>query len=462
VIDPSRRVRPIIVAAATLAVVLTLAGAVSAQSPLPATPSVVPASPGASGAVPSTSPTPSVPVALLLPNTSDLRWEGTDKPAFSAKLTEVCPTAVLDARNAGGDATLQAQQAQDALEAGAKVLVVAPVDAAGAAAIVTAAKAAGAKVVSYDTVVTGAAPDYHIGYDPAAVGTLVAEAVLTANSEAAAAASPEPTVGPGGVRVVLINGPQGDASAAAWTAKVKSALEAEATVVNEATVTAATADEGQRVIAAAIAAVGADGFDAVISSDDAVASGVIAGLKAASIEPATRQVTGGVATVPGVQQVLIDQQLLTTFAPPTAEAELAAVVACGLATGQGLPKSLTPTPVNNGTADIPSLLLTPVAVTSDGSIAGTRSVATTVVAEHAFGPDTTALICTPDYETACINGDIDLSSPSPSPAASPSPVAPSPIPSTVPSAAPASPGTSPAPSVAPTTVVSPVPAATVP
>ena len=166
--------------------------------------------------------------------------------------------------------------------------------------------------------------------------------------------------------------------------------------------------KGQRVITAAISAVGADGFDAVISGDDAVATGVIAGLKAASIEPATRQVTGGDATIPGVQQVLIDQQLLTTFAPPTEEAQLAAVVACGLATGSGLPKSLTTTPVNNGTADIPSLLLTGVAVTTDGSIAGTRSVADTIVAQDAFGPDTTALICTADFETACTDAGISL------------------------------------------------------
>ena len=35
----------------------------------------------------------------------------------------------------------------------------------------------------------------------------------------------------------------------------------------------------------------------------------------------------------------------TTFAPPTAEAQLAAVVACGLATGHGLPEGLETTPV---------------------------------------------------------------------------------------------------------------------
>ncbi len=477
-IDPNRRGRPLIVAAAALAVVLAASGAVSAQSPSPTAPgpaapastapaSVAPAppSPTASAPAPSTSPAPSaspaprIPVALLLPNTTDSRWDGVDRPAFAAKLTEVCPTAVLDARNAGGDATLQAQQAQDALTAGAKVLVLAPVDAAAAASIVTGAQAAGAKVISYDTLVTGASPDYQVAFDPAAVGTLVADAVITANSEANAAASPSPSPAAGGMRVVLIDGPQGDPSAAAWTAKVKDALGTEATIVNEAAVTANTADEGQRVITAAISAVGADGFDAVISGDDAVATGVIAGLKAASIEPATRQVTGGVATIPGVQQVLIDQQLLTTFAPPTEEAQLAAVVACGLATGSGLPTSLTTTPVNNGTADIPSLLLTGVAVTTDGSIAGTRSVATTIVAQDAFGPDTTALICTADFETACTDAGISLASPSPSPSAA---AASSPAASAPSSEAPSSAPSTGAPSIAPSPVVSVAPGTAAP
>ncbi len=465
-IDHNRRARPLIVAAAALAVAVVASGAVAAQSPAPvtsgapatatpataapATPTPAPASvrpssapassPVVSGAPATATPAPSIPVALLLPDTTELRWEDVDKVAFAAKLTEVCPTAVLDERNAGGDGATQAQQAQDALTAGARVLVVAPVDAGSAGAIVTSAHAAGAKVISYDTMIAGASPDYHIGYDPAAVGTLVVDAVLTSNSEANAAASPAPSIPVGGMRVVLINGPASDPTSAAWTDKVKAGLSTEATVVQEATVTAATADEGQRLITEAIAAVGADGFDAVISSNDPVAAGIVAGLTAANISPATRQVTGGDATVAGVQRILVDQQLFTTFAPPTAEAQLAAVVACGLATGTGLPQSLTPTPVNNGTADIPSLMLAGIVVGLDGSIAGTRSVASTIIADRAFGPDTTALICSGDYVTACSDAGIDLASPSPSasPAASVTPSgAPTAAPSAAPSVAPA-------------------------
>jgi D-xylose transport system substrate-binding protein len=481
VIDPNRRARPFIVAVAALAVVIAVSGAVSAQSPspvpspAPVVPSAAPSTPAASAAptasptAPGASPTasmapiPATPVALLLPNTTDTRWVAEDQVAFSAKLKEVCPAATLDARNAGGDAATQAQQAQEALAAGAKVLVLVPVDAATGAAIVTSAHGAGAKVISYDTSVTGATPDYHVAYDPAAVGTVSAGAVITSNSEANAAASPAPTVAPGSVRVVLIDGPATDPASAAWTSKVKDALATDGTIVQEDAVAALTADEGQRIITAAIAALGTDGFDSVITSSDAVAGGVIAGLTAAQIDPATKQVTGGDATVPGVQQVLLGTQLLTTYTPPTPEAQLAAVVACGLATGNGLPEGLVTTPVNNGTADIPSLLLTGIAVTVDGSIAGTRSVADTIIASKAFGPDTTTLICTADVLTACQDNSINLPSASPSPGASGSPgasVAPSPAASAAASPAPspvASAASSPAASVAPSSAASVVP-----
>ena len=483
-IDLNRRARPLMIAAAALAVVLAAAGAVSAQSPSPAAsaaasaPPVASASPVASAppgasaspvasaspaasaapsAAASGSPIASVPIALLLPNTTDARWATVDQPAFAAKLTEVCPAAVLNARNAGGDAAAQTQQAQDALAAGARVLVVDPVDAATGVAIVTSARTTGAMVISYDTPITGAAADYHIAFDPAAVGTGVTDAVIASNTEAAAGASPAPTAAPSGapgsLRVVLIDAPTSNAGAAAWTAAVTTALGTDGAVVQGETAAALTAEEGERIITAALTALGADGFDAVITSDDAVASGVLTGLVAAGIDPATKQVTGGTATIPGVQAVLLGTQLLTTFASPTAQAQLAAVVACGLATGTGLPDGLTTTAVNNGTADIPSLLLMPIPVTIDGSIAGTRSVADTIVAVNAFGADTAALICTADVLAACTDNDITVPSTSPLPSG-----APSAVPGAAPSVAPLdAPSTAPVASAAPSPVGSVAP-----
>ena len=72
------------------------------------------------------------------------------------------------------------------------------------------------------------------------------------------------------------------------------------------------------------------------------------------------------------------------------EAETAAQLACDLAGGKT--PTVTTAPVNNGTADIASVLLVPIPVTADGSN-GTKSVQDTVVADKFYGADTVTKIC---------------------------------------------------------------------
>jgi hypothetical protein len=181
-----------------------------------------------------------------------------------------------------------------------------------------------------------------------------------------------------------------------------------------------------RVIEEAIAAVTADGFGAVITPGDAVAAGVIAGLAAAGLVPAERSVTGLGGTLPGTQAIVLGDQLLTTYQPDAPLASVAAALACGQVTGVGLPEGLTTSPVDDGSGPVDTVLLTPIVVTSDGSVEGSRGVVDTIVADEAFGPATAATICTPELTQAC--EDLDIVIPSPSPAASPSPAPGSPAP----------------------------------
>src|SRR5580704_11420822 len=76
-------------------------------------------------------------VALLLPENQTARYETHDKPDFQAKLKQVCPTCKLLYSNATQDATKQQSQADAALTRGARVLVLDPVDAGSAGAIVS-------------------------------------------------------------------------------------------------------------------------------------------------------------------------------------------------------------------------------------------------------------------------------------------------------------------------------------
>jgi len=371
--------------------------------------------------------------------------------AFGDSLAESCPQAVLDSHTAD-TAETQAEQARTAVEAGAKVLVLDPVDPATAGAIVTEAQGAGATVIALGGSITGAVPDLQVAYDVAATGSGIGATVVQVAADAAepgptSEATPMPSDAPV-ERVVLIGGPPGDAALAAWLQKVKEGLGSRGTIVHEAAVEDLTAVEGQRVIGEAIAALTVDGFGAVITPGDAVAAGVIAGLREAGVTPGERSVTGLGASIPGVQAIVTGDQLLTTWAPDAAVADVAAVLACGEATGVGLPQGLTTTPVDNGTGQVATVQLTGIIVTQDGSVEGTRSIEATIVEGQAFGPDTVATICTEELAQACDDLGLVIPSPSPAPSASPAPASPA--------------GGSPAASVTPAASASPAPAASAP
>ncbi len=427
----------------------------AAASAAPSTP-VPGASPSAAASpAASTSPGPlwtppaaSGPVALLLGGLEGDPRALAIQDAFADTLTESCPQVTLDAHTADTP-ELQAEQATSAIASGAKVLVIDPVDRAAAAAIVTDARAGGATVITLGDTITDATPDLQVAYDEPASGAAVGAAVVqeaadAADLELADDATPIPSDNPV-EQVVLINGPEGDAGLAAWSAKVKEGLGVRATIVHETAVEDLTAAEGLRVIEAAIAAVTADGFGAVITPGDAVAAGVIAGLTAAGLVPAERSVTGLGGTLPGTQAIILGDQLLTTYLPEAPIASVAATLACGQVTGVGLPEGLTTTPVDNGSGPVDTVLLAPIVVTDDGSLEGTRGVVDTIIAGEAFGPDTAATICTTELSQACDGLDIVVPSPSPAASASAGPsVAPGSPAASVPAATTPAASTSPA------------------
>ena len=114
-------------------------------------------------------------IALLLPESKTARYESQDRPAFEKKVKELCSDCEIIYSNANQDAAKQQQQAEAALTQGANVLVLDPVDAASAGAIVTKAKQQDVPVISYDRLITDADIDYYISFDNEQVGKLQAE-----------------------------------------------------------------------------------------------------------------------------------------------------------------------------------------------------------------------------------------------------------------------------------------------
>ena len=76
-------------------------------------------------------------------------------------------------------------------------------------------------------------------------------------------------------------------------------------------------------------------------------------------------VTGQDAELAGIQRILAGEQYMTVYKAIKPEAEDAATIAVALANGQSVPSSDQRTKVNNKTKDVPSVILTPVAVTKD-------------------------------------------------------------------------------------------------
>ncbi|MBX3031964.1 MAG: substrate-binding domain-containing protein [Chloroflexi bacterium] len=386
----------------------------AATSPAPGATTAPGGSPTASWAPPA----PRGPVALLV---ADGPTSGATIAAFTSTLEDMCPGATLTTDTAS-DAVTQTQQLTEALATGPVSVVIDAADPATAATLVSQAQAAGATVVVLGDDIPGSLPTWRVAYDPVTTGGRIADVVIETALDAAELdeedEEPAPTAEPT-ERVVLIGGPEGDPVGAAWLAAVRDGLvDTDVQIVHDAAVSGLNAPEGKRVIEEAIAALGADGFGAVIAPDDAVAAGVIAGLVEAGISPVGRTVTGTGGTLPGTRAVVSGTQTLTTWSPPAAPAQVAAVLACAAVTGAEAPAGLTLTPIDTGAGEVPTVVLSPILVTIKGDVDGTRSVADTIVEDLAFGEDTATQVCA-DLAEACDAAGIVVPVASPSPAASP-------------------------------------------
>lgn len=323
--------------------------------------------------------TPGKKIALLLPESKTARYESKDRPLFEAKLKSLCSNCTIIYSNANQDAPTQQTQAEAALTNGANVLVLDPVDGKAAAAIVAKAKAAKVPVISYDRLILGTADlNYYLSFDNAAVGALQGNALLTALGS-----KTKPTV-------VMINGDPADNNAKLFKQGAHSVLDGKVTIAKEYDTPSWSPDTAQTEMAGAITAIGKTKIDGVLAANDGTGGGAIAAMKQAGISPLP-PVTGQDAELAAIQRIVTGEQYMTVYKAIKAEAEAAATLAYDLAMGIAVPSSMLNGKINNGSADIPSVLLTPVSVTKS-------TVASTVIADGFW---TKADICTAQYADAC-------------------------------------------------------------
>jgi D-xylose transport system substrate-binding protein len=319
-------------------------------------------------------------IALLLPESKTARYESQDRPNFERKVEELCPDCEIIYSNADQDAAKQQQQAEAAITQGAEVLVLDPVDAASAGAVVQRAKQSDIPVVSYDRLITDADIDYYISFDNEKVGQLQGESLVSKLEEDGAEGD-----------IVMINGAPTDNNAKLFKQGAHSVIdESPFNVAKEYDTPDWSPDKAQQEMDQAITAVGKDGFVGVYAANDGTAGGAIAAMKGQGIDPKTRPTTGQDAELAAIQRILIGEQYMTVYKAIKPEAEAAAELAVALVRGEE-PTADTSETVDNGMKDVPSILLEPVAVTKE-------NIKDTIVKDEFWPVED---ICTGKYAAAC-------------------------------------------------------------
>lgn len=304
-------------------------------------------------------------VALLLASTQADRWEDVDEPVFRAQVEETCRGCDYLTYNAEQDPARQEAQLEEALDAGADVVVLNAVDAESGERMVLAA--GDVEVVAYDRYVAGA--DWFVSVDPALIGTQMAQAVVDAVGRRS--------------DVVVVNGGSGDTNASAIRRALGEVFDRTGVrVVDELSPATWSAEEAQAFIEDQGRALGR--VDAVVAGNDTQAGGVAAAFEELDLGRRTPYLTGQDAQLDAVHRLVAGEQGMTVYKPIPALARQAADLAVSLLSGTEV----------TGAVDyegVPSFLLEPVAVTG-------ATIARTVVRDGVYGLDE---VCPAELTRAC-------------------------------------------------------------
>lgn len=318
-------------------------------------------------------------IGLLLPESKTTRYESFDRPLTEAKLKELCPKCEVIYQNADQDSAKQQSQAEAMLTQGVKVMILDAVDAKSAGGIVSNAQSQNVPVVAYDRLASGPIT-YYVSYDNKKVGQVQGQGLLDAVSKGG-----DPKRG----QIVMINGSPTDPNAADFKAGAHSVLDGKVNIAKEYDTPDWSPDQAQKEMEQAVTAVGKDNIVGVYAANDGTAGGAIAAMKGSGFTTLP-PVTGQDAEIAAVQRIVAGEQAMTVYKAIKPEADIAAQMAIDAATGEKYDATPT-TNVNNGTKDVPSVLLNPVAVTK-------ATVKDTVIKDGFY---TVSQICTPAYAQAC-------------------------------------------------------------
>jgi len=309
---------------------------------------------------------------VLLPDSATSpRWESDDRPYLDQAFTEAGVEHTIV--NAEGDAATQQSQAEQAINDGAGVIILASIDTGSGGTIIDMAKEAGVQVIEYDRFNTGSSGGAaYVSFDNVKVGATMAEVL-------------EPIIDelPGTPQVVMLNGGEEDNNAFLFRDGYAATVEAKvdagdwALVADQFVPGWGANGEGQQIMEQILTDAN-NKVDAVFAANDNLATQAINALDAAGVGPVP--LSGQDATAAGLQQIILGQQTMTVYKPIQAEADVAAKAALALCAGED-PTTIDsefeftsigiqaedgkPTDTPTGEGIVPYLAETPVGVTVD-------------------------------------------------------------------------------------------------
>jgi D-xylose transport system substrate-binding protein len=319
-------------------------------------------------------------IGLLLPETKTTRYEEKDRPLFTARLKELCPDCKLIYANASQDPNKQQQQAEAAITKGANVLVLDAVDVASVGPIVQRANQKDIPVIAYDRLIPDEDIAYYVSFDNVKQGRIQAQTLLDKLGSA------------NGKSIVMVNGAPTDPSAGDYKKGAHQVFDKSGIkIAREFDTPDWSPDKAQLEMEQSITALGKDGFVGAYSANDGMAGGMIAAMKSAGIDPSTKPTTGGDSEAAAIQRILTGEQYSTIYLAIKQQAETSAELAVAAAEGKEAPSGLINAKVDNGSKQVPSVLLSPIAVTKD-------NINDTVIKDGFLTVDD---ICTAKYKAAC-------------------------------------------------------------
>ncbi len=343
-------------------------------------------------------------VGVILPDTTtSARYTSYDLP-YLTKAFQAAGYQATDFKisNAAGTTTTQLALAQADIAAGAKVLLVDPLDSNTGKAVQAAAAAAGIPMISYDRATFQGTSTYYVSFDNVQVGELIGKGFIQCVSD----------WGVKSPQVFTVDGGQDtDPNAidfakgyndAVWGQKVaqvqKGATNSQGmTLVGEALAPGWDNTKGGNIFQQAFTA--NKNINATMEANDGLAGAVIAVLKAAGIPAKTIPTTGQDATLQGMQYVLQDYQCGSVYKPIYLEAQAAVALATYLRAGQTAPSGLvngTTTDPSNASTTEPAVLLTPLWVNK------TNMENTVIKDQFVKSSD----LCTAAFKDACTKAGI--------------------------------------------------------